>query len=220
MLKYQIKSHYFPIKILNGKNISLLISALLYLAIAQAQQNRTYQTPNKFYYPDYRIYTQYRGSVDTPLGIDLGILGYYSGMFMSCSTGHTFETNTADYNGDGNVVFNSMGDSLVNTGNPQIGRGNISVGYINRVHYNALLYTGAGYGWSHQVDVYNEYDDIMQTTQEVYVRNLPKWFGGIETYGGIIIDLHKITINSGLSILNMKKETLIWTWGFGFFLSR
>ena len=163
---------------------------------------------------------QYRGSLLTLLAADFVYYKYYSGFFMGMSLGTNGAAN-ASYNSNGRVVLDNLNDSLMPTGKHKIGRGTITVGYIHRLNHFLYMYSGFGYGWYHWCDIYERYDeyDIYNGDEaNVNVRNLSKWYGGVETNAGLIFDLKKISINTGISILNFKKESLILTGGIGIFL--
>ena len=171
------------------------------------------QNPRK---RDYFI--AYNGSLEAPLGIQLGMIGgispYFSMKFnthFNSEYNYIYDENTLIVDYPYNTIYFIYGDEIKKP------RMSITGGVTAQIFNNAYVFFGAGYGKSWLLWEVNEYNYADDQLNDVSWAINNQWsVKGLELEGGLIIPLKSVLVNVGTTVVNFRRPTLTFGLGYKF----
>jgi len=158
----------------------------------------------------------YNGSIDAPLGIQIGLLGGISpyvglrfNMEYDAKYNYVYDKTELISEYPHETIYFIYGDKIKRP------RYSITAGVNAQVFNNGFIYLGGGYGVSNLLWEVNEYNYADDSLNEVSWAINNEWSeSGIEIEAGVIIPLKNFLIKGGGTTINFKRP--VATFGIGY----
>ncbi|MDD3878292.1 MAG: hypothetical protein PHT69_16860 [Bacteroidales bacterium] len=166
------------------------------------------------------FFISYNGSLETPIGLQIGLLGGISPyLSLRGNTDFNFKNNYV-YN-DIEYVLNYPYETIYFVYGEAVKhpRYSITAGINAQVFSKGFVYLGAGYGESRllwEVKEFNYADDSLYEVS--WAQNNDYSIKGLELEGGLIIPIKKVLLKVGGSLLSFKEPA--YTFGIGYRFSK